>query len=228
MRYIALATAVLLVTSVTGGAATASAEDNPDPQTITGIVQTLIREPGPGEHADGNDTTKALQVGAETVPLTAGSLATAQDGAKVSVTVAPAADGMKRVLSARTISVAPASTAAAVAATAAAAAAAAADSEVAAATPAPHQLYVALVRPQGSAVPIATDLQVRAMVAKVSSFWSSQTGARSHSALPRLCRCTRLPPTVALRKPPCGTRPDSGCLLRPLPQAITSWWLCLK
>lgn len=139
---------------------TAFAASTPTTEKITGTVQTIIREQPPGKapdaHADADETDKVLRVGTKLVPLTDGSLANTEDGTQVSVTVAPAADGEKLVLSATTIA-----------------------GPVAAAIPAAHQVYVALVRPVGvPADATQTDAAARAMVARVSSYWSSQTGAK--------------------------------------------------
>jgi len=128
-------------------------------QRITGIVQTIIREHPPGlrtepNDANANDTTRVLRVGTKIVPLADGSLPSAKDGATVSVTVVPGPDGTKRVVSAKTIST-PADTA----------------------IPSVHQVYVALVLPAGlSADTSLSEASARAMVARVSQFWSSQTG----------------------------------------------------
>jgi Protein of unknown function (DUF664) len=68
-------------------APSATAASTPfSPQRLTGIVQSVIREQPRGEHADADDTTKVLRVGTEIVPLTDGSLRTAEDGTKISVT----------------------------------------------------------------------------------------------------------------------------------------------
>jgi hypothetical protein len=133
----------------------ATAANTPAPQRITGTVQTVIREQPRGRHIDANDTIKVLRVGTKLIPLTDGSLLTTRDGTSVSVTVAPASDGTKRVLSASTIS-----------------------APVAAAIPSSvHQVYVALVLPVGlTADASITDASARAMVIKVSNYWSSQTG----------------------------------------------------
>ena len=155
MRRIALTTAILVATSVTGGGFTASAANTPAPETITGTVQTLIREHPPGQQTDGPDIIKVLRVGTTVVPLTDGSLTTTKDGATVAVTLAPAADGTQRVVSSRTIS-----------------------APVAAAISSVHQVYVALVRPKGLNLPSVTEAQARAMVTKVSGYWSSQTGSQ--------------------------------------------------
>ena len=137
---------------------TAFAASTPTTEKITGTLQTIIREQPPGQETDAgaDDTERVLRVGTKLVPLTDSSLASTEDGTKVSVTVAPAADGEKLVLSATTIS-----------------------GPVAAAIPAAHQVYVALVRPAGiTADPTLTDAAARAMVARVSAYWSSQTGAK--------------------------------------------------
>ena len=132
----------------------AFAASTPTPQTITGIVQTVIREQPRGQQTDANDTTKVLNVGTKIVPLTDGSLLTTEDGTKVSATVAPASDGTKNVLSATTIS-----------------------APLAAAISPVHQVYVALVRPLGVAADASiTDTSARAMVTRVSQYWSDQTG----------------------------------------------------
>jgi hypothetical protein len=132
----------------------ATAANTPAPQRITGTVQTVIREQRSGQPANANDTLKVVRVGTRLIPLTDGSLPTTKDGATVSVTVAPATDGTKRVLSASTIS---ASVAAAI-------------------SPTPQHVFVGLVLPLGLAADASiTVASARAMVAKVSGYWSSQT-----------------------------------------------------
>jgi hypothetical protein len=150
--------AVLVALSVpTATAATASG--TPTPQWITGVVQTIIREQPPGRpaitnHASARDTSRVLRVGTKIVPLAQGSLLTTRDGATVSVAVVPGRDGAKRVVSARTIS-------------------APADAAIASV----HQVYVALVLPAGlTADTSLNEASARAMVARVSQYWSSQTG----------------------------------------------------
>jgi hypothetical protein len=136
------------------------------PQRITGIVQTVIREPVPTQNAAthgatrnstaGDDTSTVLRVGTKIVPLDDGSLPTTKDGAKVSLAVVPGTDGAKRVVSASTIS-----------------------APVAAAVPPTQQVYVAVVLPAGLAADTSiTAASVQAMVGRVSSYWSSQTGGR--------------------------------------------------
>jgi len=148
------ATTVAMALSATGGAVTvASAAVAPAPQTITGIVQTVVAEKN-----SGRDTTmfKILRSGADITHLAEGSLAGTPDGTQVTVTVAPAAGGDLTVLSTKIVS------AAAVAAPTA--------------VPAIHQVYVALVVPKGVAAdPTITEATTRAMIAQVSSYWSSQT-----------------------------------------------------
>jgi hypothetical protein len=173
----------------------ATAARTTTPQRITGTVQTIIVEPPregviagdsdatdtghadttgldpsssdlnrPGTaHPDGtdtdgveaNDTVKVLRAGNTVVPLAEGSLPTTPDGAKVSVTVVPAADGAKQVVSATTIA-APAATAA----------------------PAAHRVYVALAVPSGVTAATPTAAAARTMVARVSRYWSDQTGGQ--------------------------------------------------
>lgn len=154
----------------------------PKAQKLTGVVQTVIREPGPGRDSTGNDsrthatigrndatdTSKVLRVGTKTVPLTDGSLPTTPDGTTVAVTVVPssseAGEGQSQVVAASTIA---APTEAAVAPT--------------------HQVYVALVLPAGLAADASlTDAASRAMITRVSSYWSSQTGARVSFATARV------------------------------------------
>jgi hypothetical protein len=135
----------------------ATAANTPAPQRITGTVQTVIREQRSGQPANANDTLKVVRVGTRLIPLTDGSLPTTKDGATVSVTVAPATDGTKRVLSASTIS---ASVAAAI-------------------SPTPQHVFVGLVLPLSLAADASiTVASARAMVAKVSGYWSSQTGGQ--------------------------------------------------
>jgi hypothetical protein len=165
-------------------------------QRLTGILQTIIREEPPGEQSTAtrdtvkpdtvkpgtiqpdavqpravepgtvepgtvqpdaaDDTTKILRMGSTIVPLSDGSLPTTKDGTTVSVTVVPGAEGTKRVVTAETISAPPDLT-----------------------VPATHQVYVARVLPAGMAADASiTDASVRAMVAQVSGYWSSQTGAK--------------------------------------------------
>jgi hypothetical protein len=132
-------------------------------QKLTGTLQTIIREEPPGERntanhlgAEPDATTKILRVGTTIVPLSDGSLPNTKDGSTVAVTVVPGDEGTKRVVSARTIS-------------------APADLTL----PATHQVYVATVLPAGIAADTSiTDASVRAMVAQVSGYWSSQTGAK--------------------------------------------------
>jgi len=131
-------------------------------QRITGVVQTIIREESPRERTSAtndtttNDTTKVLRIGSRVVPLTDGSLAATKDGARVSVTVVPGTGGAKRVVAAHTIS-----------------------APVATAIASTHQLYVALVLPAGLAAdPSVTDASARAMVTRVSQYWSSQTAGK--------------------------------------------------
>jgi hypothetical protein len=157
------------------------------PQRLTGTVQTIIVEPprdgvaagnpnstgpttsGPSSTVPNstvpkdiqsndtgkNDTVKVLLSGTSVVPLADGSLPATKDGATVSVTVVPAADGTKQVLSATTIA-APAAVAA----------------------PTAHRLYIALVVPAGVTSSTPTAASARATVARVSRYWSDQTGAR--------------------------------------------------
>ncbi len=142
------------------GVSAATASSIPIPERITGIVETIIREQPPGQPADVigtkvNDTSKVLRVGTQIVPLTDGSLPTTKDSTKVSVTVVPAGDGAKRVVSATAIS-APVETA----------------------ISSTHEVYVALVVPAGlTADPAITQTSARAMVTTVSRYWSGQTGA---------------------------------------------------
>ena len=159
MRRMALTTAILMATSAAGVAATASAADISAPETITGTVQTLIREQSSGQ-SGGADIIRVLQVGDKTVALTDGSLTAVKDGATVSATAIPAADGAKEVLSSRTIS------------------AAAVPGEADATIPSVHNVYLALVRPQGISLAAATESAARAMVTKASEYWSAQTGTK--------------------------------------------------
>ena len=159
---------------------TATAASTPTPQRITGIVQTIIREQPPGQRTDANDTaandtTKVLRVGTTIVPLTDDSLITTKDGATVSATVVPGSDGTMRVLSANTMS-----------------------TPVAAAISSTHQVYLALVVPAGlTADASITEASARAMVTRVSQYWSSQTGDQVSFTTARVLayhsayRCTR-------------------------------------
>jgi hypothetical protein len=140
----------------------ATATTAPLAQKITGVVETVVREPSPGQRtvigqlAAMKSTTKALRVGTKLVPLTVDSLSTTKDGATVSVSVVPSSDGQKRVVSASMIS-----------------------APVASAVSPIHQVYLALVLPTGIAPdPTITDASARAMVTKASQFWSSQTGGK--------------------------------------------------
>lgn len=140
----------------------ATAASTPTPQKITGIVQTVILE-HPRGHPDAhdtpgsdpltNDTIKVLRAGTKVVRLAEGSLPTTKDGATVSATVVPVTGGEKRVVSATTIS-----------------------APVAEAVPSAHLVYVALVLPRDlTADASVTDASTRAMVQRVSQFWSDQT-----------------------------------------------------
>ena len=154
------------------GMSAATAGSSPAPQRITGIVQTIIRERPPGQRTPGgdvrvNDTSRVLRVGTRVVPLADGSLPRTKDGTKVSLTVVPGDHGAKQVVSATTIS-APAGTATP--------SARAATPE---ATPPAHQVYLAVVIPAGlSADPEVTETRAREMVAKVSRYWSGQSGGQ--------------------------------------------------
>lgn len=109
-----------------------------------------------GVDTDTNVTVKVLRAGSRVVPLAEGSLPTTRDGTTVAVTVVPGEDGTKRVLSARTIS-APA----------------------AAAVPSAHGVYLALVIPRGATAESSlTGALARAMLARVSRYWSDQTGGQ--------------------------------------------------
>jgi Metallo-peptidase family M12B Reprolysin-like len=156
----------LLVGPLVATAPGASAASTPSPQRITGVLQTIISEPPPagkaGSDADNHaahDTTKVLRVGSTIVPLADGSLPTTRDGSTVSVSVAPAGDGTKQVLAVSKVAAPAAPTALAV--------------------PPAHKVYVALVLPAGvTADTSLSDASARAMVTKVSSYWSSQTGGK--------------------------------------------------
>ena len=156
-------------------AAAPSGAITPTPQTITGTVQTVIRDQPRGRQEHAKDTIKVLRVGTKIIPLTDGSLPTTKDGTKVSVKVTSASDGTKRVLSANTIS-APAApaTPAPTAPTAPAVPA-----PLAATIPPTRQIYVALVLPVGLASDASiTDASARAMVTNASRYWFSQTGGK--------------------------------------------------
>lgn len=154
-RQLSVSSAVLASLIVTAAPA-ATAADTPPAREITGIVQTIIREQPRGHHPDAHDTSKVIRVGTTFVPLTDGSLPTAQDGSTVALTVTAAPAGANDVMSATTIS-----------------------PPVAAAISPVHQVYVALVLPVGVAADATvTDASARAMVSTVSQYWSSQTGAK--------------------------------------------------
>ena len=154
-RQISVLGAALAALVVTAAPA-ATAANTPSAHRITGIVQTIIREQPRGHRTDSHDTLKVIRVGTRFVPLTDGSLPTAKDGSTVALTVAAATDGTSQVMSATTIS-----------------------APVAAAISPTHQVYVALVLPVGvTADATITDATTRAMVNKVSQYWSSQTGAQ--------------------------------------------------
>jgi len=157
--------ALFLATTFLAATPVATAASTPTPQKITGIVQTVILE-HPHEHPTvidtpasttvsnvSNDTIRILRTGSTVVRLAEGSLPATKDGATVSVTVVPVAGGEKRVLSATTIT-----------------------APVAEAISSTHHVYVALVLPRGLAADASiTDASTRAMVQRVSQFWSDQT-----------------------------------------------------
>ena len=177
---------------------TATASVSPAPEGVTGIVQTIVVEQPrldaladnahitggnrtggnttggnntdanvTGVGTDTNVTVKILRSGSKVVPLAEGSLPTTKDGTTVVVTVVPGEGGTKRVLSARTISapVAP----------------------VAAAVPAAHDVYLALVVPKGATAESSlTGVSARAMVERVSRYWSDQTGDQVSFAATRV------------------------------------------
>jgi hypothetical protein len=150
----------------------ATAASIPTPQKITGIVGTVIVEQ-PRQDAIANiadiastadnpvginasETVKILRVGNRVVPLADGSLPTTNNGTTVSVTVVPDARGAQRVVSATKVS-APAT----------------------ADAPATHHVYVALALPRGATADSSlTDASTRAMVGRVSRYWSDQSGAQ--------------------------------------------------
>jgi hypothetical protein len=153
----------------------ATAANIPSPQKITGIIGTVIVEQ-PRQNAITNianiadntetannpagsyasETVKILRTGNKVVLLADGSLPTTKDGTTVSVTVVPDAEGAQRVVSASTIS-APAT----------------------ADAPATHHVYVALALPRGvTADASLSDASARAMVGRVSRYWSDQSGAQ--------------------------------------------------
>jgi hypothetical protein len=154
-RQISVWGAVLAGLAITAAPA-ATAANTPSPHAITGIVQTIIREQPQHHRTDSHDTVKVIRVGNTFVPLTDGSLPTAKDGSTMAVTLTAASDGDSRVMSATTLS-----------------------PPVAPAISPTHQVYVALVLPVGlTADPTITDATTRAMVDRVSQYWSSQTGAQ--------------------------------------------------
>jgi Metallo-peptidase family M12B Reprolysin-like len=178
---------------------TATASVSPAPEAVTGIVQTVVveqpREEALAENANATDgditagdnadpnvpaagvtgadtdtnvTVKVLRAGTRVVPLAEGSLPTTRDGTTVAVTVVPGEDGTKRVLSATTIS-----------------------APVAAAVPAAHNVYLALVVPRGvTAESSLTSASARAMVERVSRYWSDQTGGQVSFAATRVVAYT--------------------------------------
>jgi len=155
----------LFVPAVPTATATTTPAD-PTPQLITGQVQTVIREEAPDRRGSGvnpttNDTRKVLRVGNKVVPLDKGSLTKTRDGATVTLSVVPGRAGEKRVLSVKTISTKALAT------------------PLVTAIPSTHQVYVAVVLPVGlTADRSITDASVRAMVTRVSQYWSSQTATK--------------------------------------------------
>jgi hypothetical protein len=176
---------------------------SPPAVTITGTVQTLVREAARGVPTNGNDTVKVLRVGQSMVRLTDTSLPTVKDGVKVSVSVVPAADGKQHVLSYSRLNLPQLALSAAApspnnpsgpdvvrrvhrtrvaapgTATLTAGATAPLTLAAGATISSAHQLYVALVVPKDlKADPKMTEVAVRAMVVKASAYWSSQTGGQ--------------------------------------------------
>jgi hypothetical protein len=180
-KAVHVSVALALASAAGGTTVLNSATVTPPPQTITGIVQTVVREHPTGA-TEANDTVKILRVGTKVVGLTDDSLTKTRDGSKVTVTVAAAPDGTKQVLS--TISSsnpAPTPPPSPAASPTWTASGLLFGSAAAPTPPLPtaDQLYVALVVPKGLAAdPTLTDASVRAMVVNASAYWSSQSGGQ--------------------------------------------------
>lgn len=168
-----MATAFAVVASLSAGYGTASATPRDGtasatarPQTLTGTVKTLIREqhradrPGwraRGPEAKAPERVRVLHTGRRVVALAPGSLSSAADGSTVTVQAERTTDGAK-VLSSTTL---------------------AAGATATATAPTVHEVYAAIVIPQGLGFLTApTEADVRAAVQKVSDYWMSQTGGQ--------------------------------------------------
>ena len=171
MRRIVWATAIAVAASLSAGYGTASAAPevgsgggSGTPQTLTGTVQTVVREqhrggPGAGRAdgpAKGPERVRVLHTGKRVVPLAEGSLSSAEDGSTVTVQTQPTSDGAK-VLSSTTL----------------------AEGSTTATAPTIREVYAALVVPKNmaGAATFSAD-QVDAAVQKASSYWMSQTNGQ--------------------------------------------------
>lgn len=153
--------------------------------TVTGIVQDVIVD-NPRDGADRDETRRILRVGEKVISLADGSLPAAENGETVRATLAPAADGARRVLSSTTVAEAPSAGDPAGTPSGDTSAEAEGEGAVAAAEDAEqttvtgtHNIYAAIVRPQGVAADSGlTASAVTTAVKNAASYWTSQTAAK--------------------------------------------------
>ena len=155
-RRIGAIVAAVLCTGAYAAPAAAAPAVTTAVTTVTGLVQDVVEE-RPGDTSDAELTHRVLRVGERTVPLVDGSLADVAAGRTVRASLADAAGGEKRVVAAE---------------------------ELATAAAAPditgvHDVYVAMVRPVGTAGTDAYGVQdVTDTLATASAYWSDQTGGQ--------------------------------------------------
>ncbi len=172
MRRIAWATAIAVAASLSAGYGAASAAPGSGdsgaakPQTLTGTVQTVVREqhhgqPGETGRAKGPERVRVLHTGKRVVALKTGSLSSAEDGSTVTVQAQPTSDGAQ-VLSSTTLAEGSTTT-----------------GSTTAVAPTVREVYAALVVPKNMAGSATfTAAQVTAAVQKASDYWMSQTNGQ--------------------------------------------------
>lgn len=160
LRTVAATVVAAIVLTSGGASATAAGSGVTSTQTVTGVVTTLVREVQ-HDRSGQPSTEQVIATGSRIIPLPAGSDLPVDH--RVTVQLREVAGGTRRVASVERVSV-----------KAVAGTAASADVDL---TPTVHQVYVALVSPQGHTIAEDknTAASVTATLAKASDYWASQT-----------------------------------------------------
>jgi hypothetical protein len=188
VRRLALATAVAVAASLPAAhaavAAPSGGSSSGSATTLTGTVTTVIREQhrGAGSSAKvhGPERQRVLHTGTRVVPLAKGSLSRVRDGATVRVR-AQQTSGGATVLSSTTLAEGTAGTGSGTTGSGMTTQGTTTERATAGAATAPtvHQVFAAVVIPQGlGSLPAPTETAVREAVDTASSYWSSQTGGQ--------------------------------------------------